>query len=176
MSSVNSKSWIVAAVAASLVFATAGTLVPSVRADESMKEPAMAADPALEAAAMKHADMMKKMVAEPSKVEKVETRMAKAMVLDKMTKMLAMDPKFQQMCMADMEDADMKKAHDAAKTMAEDPAQMKTMMEQIEKDPEAMTIITHNAAMMAMMKEKGGMAGMMDKGQKMMGDKMNNGK
>ena len=172
MSNVN-RSWILAtAAAAGLVFATAETLVPSARAQDSMKAP-MAADHALEDAAMKHAGNMKKMVSDPDKMEKAETRMAKAMVMDKMTRMLATDPKFQQMAMSDMQDENMKKAHDAAKTMAEDPAKMQTMMAQIEKDPDAMNIITHNAAMMAMMKEKsGGMGGMMDKGKDMMNQKM----
>ncbi len=172
MSKVTRKSWIIAAAVTASVFGAAASLVPSVHAQDAMKEPAMAADPALEAAAMKHSEMMKKMVADPAKMEKAESHMARAMVMDKMIHMLAMDPKFQQMAMSDMDSPDMKKAHDGAKSMAEDPTKMQTMMEQIEKDPEAMTIITHNAAMMAMMKDKPGMSGMMDKGKDMMDKKM----
>ena len=163
MSQINRKSWIIAA-AAAVVGGAAASLVtfPVARAQDSMKAPMMA-DSGLKEAAMKSMDMMKAMVSEPSKMDKAKVKMAKAMLMDKMTKELAMDPDFQKATMASMEDADMKKTHDAAKMMVEDEAESKKMMEQVEKDPEAMSIIIHNAAMMTMMKDKGGMGAMMDK-------------
>ncbi len=159
------QSWIAVA-AAALLAGGVGTLSLShvARADDAMKESAPKADASLKQAAMKCSDDMKQMVADPSKMDAAKVKMAKAMLMDKMSMSLAKEPEFQQMTMAAMQDENMKKTHEAAKAMVEDPAQMKTMMDQIEQDPEAMAIITHNAAMMAMMKEKmGGMGGMMDK-------------
>ena len=169
MLKVNRKSWIATA-AAAVVAAGACTLVTytAARADDQMTGMNGASNGAnsdLRQAAMKCQDQMKQMATDPQKMSEVKVKMAKAMVMDKMSKELAKDPQFQQKCMADMNDSSMKAVHDGAKQMVQDPEQMKKMEEQIEQDPEAMTIVTHRAAMMSMMKDKmGDMGGkMMDK-------------
>jgi hypothetical protein len=119
-------------------------------ADDHMK---MAAD---------HMDKMKMMAADQSQSMQMTTDMAKMMVMDKMASQMAMDPKFKQMSMQSMSDANMKKVHDDAKKMADDPAQMAKMQREIMADPKMMQMVMHMAEKMSMMHE-----GMMMKDDKM---------
>ena len=128
---------------------------PAVRAEEKMADDhmKMAAD---------HMDKMKMMAADQSQSMQMADDMARMMVMDGMAKKMAMDPKFKQMSMQAMADANMKKVHDDAKKMAEDPAQMAKMQHEIMADPKMMQMVMHMAEKMSMMHDD-----MMMKGGKM---------
>ena len=111
-----------------------------------------------------HMDKMKMMASEHP--QEMAADMARMMVMDKMAMHMAMDPSFMHMLDQSMNDPKMKMAHDDAKKMAEDPAQMAKMKQQIMDDPKAMQMVMHMAGTMAMMH-----GGMMDHGM-MKEDKM----
>lgn len=96
-------------------------------------------------------DHMKMMAADPDQAQKMATEQAKMMVMDHMAREMAMDPKFQQMAMQSMSDQNMKKVHDDAKAMAQDPAQMAKLQKEIMADSMAMQMVMHMADKMAMM-------------------------
>ena len=78
------------------------------------------------------------------------------MVMDHMSMMLAHDSDFKEQTTTLMSDADMKKVHEEAKTMAEDPEEMKKLKEEIMSDPKQMKEVIHHAMMMDMMMDKMG--------------------
>jgi hypothetical protein len=109
-----------------------------------------------------HMDKMKMMAADQSQSMQMTTDMARMMVMDHMASRMAMDPKFKQMYMQSMNDANMKKVHDDAKKMADDPAQMAKMQQEITADPKMLQMVMHMAEKMSMMHD-----GMMMKDDKM---------
>jgi hypothetical protein len=92
--------------------------------------------------------------------------MAKLMVMDKMAMQMAMDPSFTQMLRQTMADPKMKQVHEDARKLADDPAQMAKIRQEITADPKAMHMVMHQAAVMSMMHD-----GMMHEGM-MNHDKM----
>ena len=110
--------------------------------DSKMAEDKMAAE---------KMDKMKMMAADPAEAKKMSEEQAKMMVMDHMAEEMSKDPKFQQMVMSMMADANMKKVHDDAKMMAEDPTQMQSMKSAVMADPKEMAMVEHMAAKMAMM-------------------------
>jgi hypothetical protein len=98
-----------------------------------------------------HMDQMKMMAAEHP--QETAADMARLMVMDKMAMHMAMDPAFVHMLQQSMSDLNTKKVHEDARKMAEDPAQMAKIKQQIMDDPKAMQMVMHSAARMAMMHE-----------------------
>lgn len=96
-----------------------------------------------------HMDKMKMMASEHP--QEMAADMARMMVMNRMAMQMAMDPSFLQMLQHSMSDPDMKKAHEDAQKMADDPEQMAKMKQQIMDDPKAMQMVMHLAGTMAMM-------------------------
>ena len=169
MSKIN-RSWIVAS--APVVAGTAGSIGllshGVARADDAMAAPSSD----MGSMVKEQTEKAKTMAADQSQMMMMKDEMAKMMVMDKMAMKIAMDPTCKQTLMEAAQDPNMMKVHDAAKADATDPTKMQTMMTQIMADPMAMKMVMHHAAMMAMMEQKGGMGGMMDKGKGMMDEKM----
>jgi hypothetical protein len=105
---------------------------------------------------MKAADQPQEMAAD----------MAKLMVMDKMAVQMAMDPSFTKMLRQNMADPKMKQVREGARNMADDPAEMAKIRQEIMADPNAMHMVVHQAAVMSMMHD-----GMMHQGM-MKDDKM----
>jgi hypothetical protein len=89
-----------------------------------------------------HMDKMKTMAADQAQAQQMTLDLAKMMVMEHMAMQMAMDPKFKEMVMHSMEDVNMNKVHDDAKKMAEDPAQMAKIQQDIKADPKAMDMTT----------------------------------
>lgn len=104
--------------------------------------------------ATEHMDKMKMMAGDQNQAMQMTSDMAKMMVIDHMAMQMAMDPKFKQMSMQAMSDANMKKVHDDAKKMAEDPAQMAKMQQEVMADPKMMQMVMHMAEKMSMMHDE----------------------
>lgn len=98
-----------------------------------------------------HMDKMKMMAADPAQAQQMTMDLANLMVMDHMAMQMAMDPMFKQMAMQAMSDPSVKKVHDDAKKLAQDPAQMAKMQQEIMADPKAMQMVMHMAHNMAMM-------------------------
>jgi hypothetical protein len=96
-------------------------------------------------------DKMKMMAADQAQAQQMTADMAKMMVMDHMAMQMAMDPKFKDMAMQTMNDENVKKVHDDAKAMADDPAQMAKMQQDVMADPKSMQMVMHMAAKMSMM-------------------------
>jgi hypothetical protein len=96
-----------------------------------------------------HMDKLKMMAADQP--QELAAHEARLMVMDKMAMSMSMDPKFKQMLMQSMSDPNMKKVHDDAKKMADDPGQMARMQQDIMADPKAMAMVMHMAHITAMM-------------------------
>lgn len=77
--------------------------------------------------------------------------MARMMVMDKMAMHMATDPSFLHMLDQTMSDPNMREVHDEARKMAQDPAQVAKITQQIADDPMAMGMVMHLARTMAMM-------------------------
>ena len=95
-----------------------------------------------------HMDKMKAMASEHP--QETAADMAKMMVIDKMATHMAMDPSFHGMLQQSMSDPNMKKVHEDAKNMAESPAELAKIKQQIMDDPKAMQMVMHMAGTMAM--------------------------
>jgi hypothetical protein len=115
-------------------------------------------------------DKMKMMAADQAQAHEMAAEMARLMVMDHMAMQIAMDPKFKQMSMQSMSDPNMKMVHDDAKKMADDPALMAKMQQEIMSDPRDMRFVMHMAHTMTMMHD-----GMMHDGM-MHDDKMKDAK
>jgi hypothetical protein len=98
-----------------------------------------------------HMDRMKMMAAGPAQTRQMTADLARMMVMDRMAMQMAMDPTFKAMATQSMNDANMKKVHDDAKAMADDPAQMARIRQEVTADPKAMESVMHMANRMAMM-------------------------
>jgi hypothetical protein len=110
-----------------------------------------------------HMDQMKMMAAEHP--EEAAAGMARLMVMDKMAMSMAMDPAFLHMLQQSMSDPNTRKVHEDARKMADDPAQMAKLKQQIMDDPKAMHVVMHWAAQMAMMRDGMMHEGMMKDGK-----------
>ena len=116
-----------------------------------------------------HMDKMKMMAAEHP--QETAADMARLMVMDKMAMHMAMDPTFSHMLQQTMSDPNVKKVHEDARKLAEDPAQMAKIKQQIMEDPKAMQMVMHLAMMNSgMMHHNMTQEGMM-KDDKMAGEK-----
>ena len=116
-----------------------------------MSEDAMKMSPEQMKMAGEHMDKMKMMAADPAQAQHMTADLAQMMVMDHMAMQMAMDPKFKEMSAQSMSDGGMKKVHDDAKMMADDPAQRAKMQQQVMSDPKLMQIVMHMAAQMASM-------------------------
>ena len=147
---------------AAAVFALAVCLVgpwAAVWAEEKMADDHMKM-------ATEHMDKMKMMAADPAQSMQMVSDMARMIVMDHMAMQMAMDPKFKQISMQSMSDANMKKVHDDAKKMAEDPARMAKMQQEIMADPKMMMVVMHVAEKMSMVHDAMMHEGMMQDGMK----------
>jgi len=118
--------------------------------------------------ASEHMDKMKTMAADHP--QETTAKAARLMVMDKMAMHMAMDPSFSKMTEQSMSDPNMKKLHDDARKMADDPAQMARIQQDIMADPMAVSMVMHMARSMVMMHQ-----GMMQDGM-MHGEMMKDGK
>ena len=121
--------------------------------DHSMKtsgEP-MKMSPEQMKMAGEHMDKMKMMAADQAQAQQMTADMAQMMVMDHMAMQMAMDPNFKEMSAQSMTDGGMKKVHDDAKMMADDPAQRAKMQQDVMADPKLMQIVMHMAQQMASM-------------------------
>lgn len=166
MSKIN-RSWVAVSAAALLASAACTlTVVGTAHAQDSAPSSDMST------MVKEQADKGKTMAADPAQMSTMKDEMAKMMVMDKMSMKIATDPTSKQTLMEAAKDPNMMKVHEAAKADATDPTKMQAIMQQVMADPQAMKMVMHHAAMMAMMQDKGGMSGMMDKGKDMMNQKM----
>jgi hypothetical protein len=167
------------AVAASFALGAGALCTYSLRADDNMggmamtKMDKMAKDhmevisPDDQRAAMDTLDKIKQMAADPAQADTMKSEMAKMMVMQHMSRELAMNADFQKASMDTMNDPNVKKIHDDADTTAKDPDQMKNLKMQIVNDPMAMKMVVHQAIMMNMMHERmGEIAGKMPEDKK----------
>ena len=135
------------------------SVIPSSRAQEKMPgdhmkmsgDSMMKMSPAEMKMAGEQMDKMKMMATEHPQDE--AAGMARLMVMDQMATHMAADPSFQKMLQQSMSDPNVKKVHEDARKMAEDPAQAAKIKQQIMDDPKAMHMVMHLAARMAMMHE-----------------------
>ncbi|HSZ59065.1 MAG TPA: hypothetical protein VK797_25715 [Tepidisphaeraceae bacterium] len=124
-------------------------VIPSSRAQEAGDHMKMSGDSMMKMSpeemkmAGEHMDKMKMMAAEHP--QETASDIARMMVMDKMAMHMAMDPSFLHMLQQSMSDPNMKKVHEDARKMAEDPAQMAKIKQQIMDDPKAMQIVMHLA-------------------------------
>lgn len=119
------------------------------RADEKMPAEHMKMPSDQMKMAADHMDKMKMMAADQPK--EMAAKEARMMVADRMATHMAMDPQFKEMLMQSMSDPSLKKVHDDAKMMAEDPAQTARIQQEIMADPQAMQMVMHMARAIAMM-------------------------
>jgi hypothetical protein len=100
-------------------------------------------------AAMDQLEKYKQMAADPQQQEALKTGLARLMVMEEMSHMMATDPQFQPAALDFLKDPSVKKVHDQAKEMAMDPEQMKKMEAEIAEDPKALHMVLYRALQMS---------------------------
>jgi hypothetical protein len=148
MLKMNRKLFVAAALA--LAFCTAGPRTAVWAQDQMADDHMKMADDDHMKMASDQMDKMKMMAADDAQAQQMTADMAKMMVMDHMAMQMVMDPKFKDMAMQSMNDPNMKKVHDDAKAMADDPAQMAKIQQDITADPKSMQMVMHMAVQMAM--------------------------
>jgi hypothetical protein len=101
-----------------------------------------------------HLAQLKAMADDPKQVPELKHMIAKVLVMQEMSKMMAEDPQFKSSAVAYMGDPKVKQAHDDAQEMSRDPEQMKKLEQEIVADPVAMKVVMHRAIILSSMPDK----------------------
>jgi hypothetical protein len=117
--------------------------------DHMMKGDSMKMSPEETKMAGDQMDKMKTMATDHP--QDMAADVAKLLVMDKMAMQMSMDPSFMASLRQSMSDPNMKSVHEDAQKMADDPAQMAKIRDEIMADPKAMHMVMHQAAMMSSM-------------------------